>query len=98
MRLLPHDRRAIWPWRVAATEPDLRHHSSTMLTALRMTDQLDAGPVYGKRPLSLAGRAEDIFSRAAELTYDLIDDIIKSQEPRPDPTDRRGGSVPPPYT
>ena len=62
----------------------LRHHSSTMLTALRMTDQLDAGPVYGKRPLSLAGRAEDIFTRTAGLTYNLIDEII-SKEPVPVP-------------
>ena len=37
-----------------------RGHTSTMLTALRMTDELDAGPVYMKRPLSLEGRGQEI--------------------------------------
>jgi methionyl-tRNA formyltransferase len=62
----------------------VRGHTSTMLTALRMVEELDAGPVYLKRPLSLAGRAEEIFKRAAELTYDLIAEIISTQ-PRPVP-------------
>jgi methionyl-tRNA formyltransferase len=60
----------------------LRGHSLTMLSALQMTDQLDAGPIYGKRALSLTGRAEEIFGRAAGLTYDLIDEIV-TKEPVP---------------
>jgi methionyl-tRNA formyltransferase len=62
----------------------VRGHKSTMLTALRMVEELDAGPIYLKRPLSLEGRAEDIFLRAAELTYDLIAEII-AKEPIPVP-------------
>ena len=54
----------------------MRGHKSTMLTALRMIDEFDAGPVYLKRPLSLEGNAEDIFTRAADATYDLIAEII----------------------
>jgi methionyl-tRNA formyltransferase len=61
-----------------------RGHRSTMLTALRMTKELDAGPVYLKRPLSLAGRAEEIFERAAELAFGMISEIAtKSPEPQP---------------
>ncbi|MGA0899865.1 MAG: hypothetical protein ACO3SO_05635 [Luteolibacter sp.] len=30
-----------------------RGHKDTMLTALKMTEEFDAGPVYKKRPLSL---------------------------------------------
>jgi methionyl-tRNA formyltransferase len=54
----------------------LRGHKSTMLSALRMVDELDGGPVYLKAPLSLEGAAEDIYARAADLTYDLITKII----------------------
>lgn len=59
-----------------------RGHSSTMLTALRMVEELDAGPVYLKRPLSLRGRAEEIYVRAADLIYDLIGEIVEN-EPAP---------------
>ena len=54
----------------------VRGHKSTIMTALRMVEELDAGPVYLKRPLSLEGRAEEIFERAADLIYDMIGEII----------------------
>lgn len=57
----------------------VRGHTSSVLTALRMVDELDAGPVYLKRPLSLDGRAEDIFVRVADLTYDLIVEIVSKE-------------------
>jgi methionyl-tRNA formyltransferase len=62
----------------------VRGHNSTILTALRMVEKLDAGPIYVKRPLSLAGRAEEIFMRAADLTYDMIAEII-TKDPIPVP-------------
>ena len=63
----------------------IRHgHRETVLTALRMTDELDAGPVYMKRPLSLAGRAQEIYERAAALAFDMIADIVATDsEPLP---------------
>ena len=61
-----------------------RGHTSTMLTALRMTDELDAGPVYMKRRLSLDGRAEEIYVRATSLAAEMIEAIIRDEpEPRP---------------
>jgi methionyl-tRNA formyltransferase len=54
----------------------VRGHKTTKMTALRMVEELDAGPVYLKRPLSLEGRAEEIFERAADLVYDMIGEII----------------------
>lgn len=54
----------------------VRGHKATKMTALRMAEELDAGPVYLKRPLSLEGRAEEIFERAADLIYDMIGDIV----------------------
>lgn len=57
-----------------------RGYQDTVLTALRMTAELDAGPVYMKRPLSLEGTAQEIFQHAAELSMDMIAEII-DQEP-----------------
>src|SRR5438309_1086129 len=42
----------------------IRGLSETRLTALRMSREFDAGPVYLKEPLSLAGGAEEIYMRA----------------------------------
>jgi methionyl-tRNA formyltransferase len=53
-----------------------RGHTTTKVTALRMVEELDAGPVYLKRLLSLEGRAEEIFERAADLVYDMIGEIV----------------------
>lgn len=61
-----------------------RGHRSTMLTALRMTEVLDAGPVYLKRPLSLEGLAEEIYIRATHLAVHMIEQII-AQQPEPQP-------------
>lgn len=62
----------------------LRGHMDTRLAALRMTEELDAGPVYGKLPLSLTGSATDIFVRCAELGLDLVEWIVR-EEPHPEP-------------
>jgi len=62
----------------------LRGHSDTTLSALRMVHELDAGPVYLKRPLSLDGSAGEIFERAADLIMDMASEIVAT-EPRPQP-------------
>ncbi len=62
----------------------LRGHEATKLTALRMSAEMDAGPVYMKRPLSLEGRAQDVYERAAELIFDMMDEIVEG-EPVPVP-------------
>ncbi len=59
-----------------------RGHIETKLTALKMTSELDAGPVYLKVPLSLKGSAQEIFDRSAKLTFEMIKTII-SLEPAP---------------
>jgi methionyl-tRNA formyltransferase len=59
-------------------------HTDTMVSALRMVDEMDAGPVYAKRPLSLAGRAEDIFARAGRICIDMIRWMVEI-EPQPVP-------------
>lgn len=61
-----------------------RGHAETRLTALRMTDVLDAGPVYLKRPLRLDGSAAEIFVRAAATICEMMREIVAG-EPRPTP-------------
>jgi methionyl-tRNA formyltransferase len=62
----------------------LRKHLTTKVSALRMMSELDAGPVYAKKELSLDGSAEEIFERLADCCFSLIKDIIKN-EPSPIP-------------
>jgi methionyl-tRNA formyltransferase len=50
-----------------------------MLTALRMVDGLDAGPVYLKEALSLDGLAEEIYARASELAASMILRIVRNE-------------------
>lgn len=61
-----------------------RGHKDTVVSALRMTADLDAGPVYMKRPLSLHGSATEIFERAADVVSAMIAEIALS-EPMPKP-------------
>lgn len=68
----------------------VRGDKSTVLTALRMEEGLDTGPVYYKRPLSLEGKAEAIYRRATLLSWDIIEQMV---EQRPDPTPQKGEVV-----
>ena len=65
-------------------------HRDTCLTALRMVEELDAGPVYLKKPLALGGTARDIYIRAGELAESMIAEIIVC---RPQPTAQQGEAV-----
>lgn len=61
-----------------------RGHEDTRLSALRMEEEVDAGPVYLQRRLSLAGTAEQIYIRAAHLAAEMVREIVE-EEPRPRP-------------
>jgi methionyl-tRNA formyltransferase len=56
----------------------------TRVTALRCVEEMDAGPVYLKRPLSLAGTAEEILRGAGEVTEQMIVEMLRTQ-PVPQP-------------
>ena len=62
----------------------IKGHQQTKLTALRMTEEFDAGPVYLKENLSLGGGAEEIYIRASYLAAKMIKQIIEEQ-PEPIP-------------
>ncbi|WP_027857891.1 hypothetical protein [Marinobacterium jannaschii] len=54
----------------------LRGFKETVLSALEMTSEIDGGPVYCKRPLSLAGSAEEIYCRMNTVAYEIIVDMV----------------------
>ena len=60
----------------------VKGHHETKLSALKCVKELDAGPIYLKKPLSLEGRAEEIFERANSLIEGMIEEII-THEPTP---------------
>jgi methionyl-tRNA formyltransferase len=54
----------------------------TQVSALKCVKEVDAGPIYLKRPLSLHGTAEEIYLRASEIVEKMIVEIIKTN-PQP---------------
>lgn len=57
-------------------------HTSTMLSAFRLDEGVDSGPIYMKRPLDLSGRAQEIYERATALAAEMIVEIVTD---RPEP-------------
>lgn len=62
----------------------MRGFTETQLTAFRMTSEIDAGPIYASRSLTLDGSLQEIFAREMVLAAMMIKDIIKN-EPCPLP-------------
>lgn len=62
----------------------IRGHKETKISALKMVNELDAGPVYLKRDLNLAGCAQEIFEKSAIIISDMMD-WIAANEPNPVP-------------
>jgi methionyl-tRNA formyltransferase len=62
----------------------VRGKTETVVSALRCEAELDAGPVYLRRPLSLEGSAEEILRRASDIIAQMIVEIVE-REPTPMP-------------
>jgi len=56
----------------------IRGHRETMISAIQCIDEIDAGPVYLKKPLSLDGSAEEIFIRANDVIEEMIIEMMES--------------------
>jgi len=65
----------------------LAGHASTKLSALRMVEEMDAGPVYAKRTLDLSGSAQEIYIRAGRLSAEIMKWMVSV---RPDPIPQEG--------
>lgn len=65
----------------------IRGHRETVVSALRMLPELDAGPVYLKRKVSLEGLAEEIYIRISEIIAEMILYITTNN---PEPVSQKG--------
>lgn len=54
----------------------------TRISAFRCVKELDAGPVYMKKPFSLYGTAEEIYIRAGRVMEEMIVEMV-NKEPLP---------------
>jgi len=62
----------------------------TKISALRVIEKLDAGDIYLKKDLELYGSAEEIFLRANDVIFEMINEIVgKDLKPYP----QKGKSV-----
>ena len=60
----------------------------TKISALKVVKDLDAGPIYFKRDLTLEGSATEIFCRASDIIFhEMIPEIIKNE---PELTPQKG--------
>ena len=57
----------------------LKGHSSAPVCALKMIEELDAGPIYSKVEISLEGNLNKIFFRLNEAINKLIKNIINKE-------------------
>lgn len=63
----------------------LAGHTKTVITAHRMTSEIDAGPIYGTRgPVGLAGTKDEICARFVSPVAELMRWIVET-EPTPTP-------------
>ena len=67
-----------------------RGFTDTKVSAIKCIAEIDAGPIYLKRALSLDGSAQEIFARAAKVIQNMIVEIVKS---KPQPTEQVGEAV-----
>lgn len=66
----------------------LRGTSETMVSAFRMTDELDAGPIYDKAgPVPLTGNAAAIYPRLMRWYVSMIKRWVRDGFPEPVPQD-----------
>jgi len=66
----------------------IRGFKSAPVCALKMTDKLDAGPIYLREEISLAGQLSDIFGRIYTVSFKMIGEILQS--PYLEPIDQVG--------
>ena len=65
----------------------LNGHRETQVVALKMTNQLDAGPIYLRQDVSLIGGGEEVFRRIYQTTISMMKSLLTFL---PSPTEQEG--------
>lgn len=65
-------------------------HKETMISAISVAEEIDAGEVYQKKALSLFGTAEEIFINSAKIIENMIIELVLKE---PTPKSQKGEVV-----
>ena len=57
----------------------IRGYEKTKISALKVTNGIDSGPIYLKKPLSLDGTAYEIMIRASQIIETMISQILENK-------------------
>tara|TARA_Y100000588_G_scaffold391484_1_gene500199 strand:- start:1371 stop:1829 length:459 start_codon:yes stop_codon:yes gene_type:complete len=57
----------------------VRGHNETKISAIRVEEGLDTGPIYLKKSLNLQGTAQEIFLRSSLVVEKMILEIIENR-------------------
>lgn len=72
----------------------VRGHRETKISAIRMTEKLDGGPVYMKHELSLEGSAQEIFVRCSDIIFqEMIPRFLAEGKEKMTPVPQEGEPV-----
>ena len=52
-------------------------HKRTIISAIKVVEEVDAGPIYLKKELELNGTAKEIFSRSSNIIFSMITEILR---------------------
>ena len=57
----------------------IRGIKNTKLSAFRVSEKIDTGPIYLKKNISLSNNASKIYSRIEKKSFEMIQEIIKKE-------------------
>ena len=63
----------------------VRGHKETKISAIKVTEKLDGGPVYMKHLLSLEGSAQEIFVRCSDIIFQEMIPVLLAERVTPKP-------------
>ena len=52
-------------------------HKRTIISAIKVVEEVDAGPIYLKKELELNGTAKEIFLRSSNIIFSMITEILR---------------------
>lgn len=72
----------------------VRGHKETKISAIRVTEKLDGGPIYMKHALSLEGSAQEIFMRCSDIIFqEMIPQFLDQEKGKITPIPQEGEPV-----
>lgn len=63
----------------------VRGYKKTMISAIKVEEEIDTGPIYMKYPLELYGTADEILKRASNIIFKKLIPHILENQPLPVP-------------